>query len=125
MILRSKKPLIYDARNLKSGIIELHATLTETPDGMVVAVTDYLEKTKEGGETYLWEIGKGGATLQKDAVNQMYADIAALLPKDLPYTEREKKVREIAFLKYVQGDLIDGRTIYGGEPEVWEIKSDL
>lgn len=125
MILKSKEPLIYDARNQKTGIIELHATLTETPDGMVVAVTDYLEKMKENGEKYLWEIGKGGATLPKDQINRMYAEIAALLPADLPYTEREKKVREIAFLKYVQGDLVNGKTIYGGEPEVWEIKSDL
>lgn len=124
MKLRSKTPLIYDARNLKAGTIELHAELTEKDGGLEVAVTDYLEKTRQDGGTYLWEIGEGGAFLPKEKVNQMYAAIAANLPTDMPYTEREEKVRQIAFLKYVQGDLIDGKTIYGGAPAVWEIKTE-
>lgn len=123
-------PVLYDNRsNLSAKIMMEMIVGAKNGDCYQITVKDHIvtETETENGTALSFTFWKEKCMqIPVDTINGLFAYVASDIPPETTYSEREDLARELAFLVYVQGDVIasTGKLIYRLEPQNFEIYRD-
>lgn len=126
------KEVLYDNRSNKVSKLMFEMTAgNQVGDSFPIRVQDYTvtETEIEGEVQRSFKTIEGQVKdlqMPVDQINQLYAHVATQIPANTPYNEARILEKELAFLIFVQTDIIPstGKLIYGLEPENFEIYRD-
>ena len=98
----------------------------KTGDCYQITVKDYTVTEHEDGAKSFTFLREKQMQIAIETINNLFAYVSADIPAETPYSEREDLAHELAFLVYVQGDVIasTGKLIYGLEAQNFEIYRD-
>lgn len=134
--IQTKQPILYNTRDYKFAKIKVQLELSQTDSGYNAVITDFAEVkiiTETTGEpiesTISTLINRKNIFISEPQINYLFGMVDNVIPKEIPFFEREILLRQNAFLTYVQndfikdenGDLVTGKTIYNLNPSDWEI----
>lgn len=118
--------VLYDNRSNLSAKIMMDMTVGgKNGDCYQITVRDYTVTEHEGAKSFTF-LREKQMQIPIETINNLFAYVSADIPAETPYSEREDLARELAFLVYVQGDVIasTGKLIYGLEAHNFEIYRD-
>lgn len=138
--IRTKKQVMYCAREHKFSHITMEMTYIPTAEGYRATITDYIDATTshqdENGEekevAYQKQINSKNLLIPNEQINYLFGMVEPHIDKKLSRVEAEKLRHELAFLIFVQNDfikdengkIIQGKTVYNVAPDVWEVYRD-
>lgn len=122
--------VLYDNRsNLSAKIMMEMLVGAKNGDCYQITVKDHTvteTETESGISRSFTFLREKNVQIPIETINNLFAHVSSDIPAETPYSEREDLVRELAFLVYVQGDVIasTGKLIYGLEAQNFEIYRD-
>lgn len=128
--LITKKQVLYDNRSNLSAKIMLDLYVGDKMgDFYQITVKDHIVtevETENGISRSFTFLKEKTMPIAVETIDNLFAYVSSDIPTETPYSEREDLARELAFLDYVQGDVIasTGKLIYGLDAEDFEIFRD-
>lgn len=126
--LITKKQVLYDNRsNLFAKIMmEMIVGGKSGGDYYQITVKDHIVtevETENGISRSFTFLKEKTMPIAVGTIDNLFAYVSSDIPAETPYSEIEDLARELAFLVYVQGDVIasTGKLIYQLEPQDFEI----
>lgn len=128
MKIKSKTPLIYDARKQLSGEITVelvgwsYSPQTKSYSANVMNYVKTLIAPEEDDVYDLQVIEQKTVIYGKEQIDQLFAALQNPIEVTESYTDEMDQLISTALLYVTQTDLCEnGTTIYGGQPSDWEI----
>lgn len=136
--IQTKNEILYNARENHFGRVIIRMESIPSEAGYDVTITDFAErsvvtKDQDGNDvagTVSLKLQSKVLNIPSAEINQLYGYVDAIVPKSMPYFERERELQRAALLAYVSSDFVrdqngqqvQGKTIYGLSPTDWEIR---
>lgn len=138
--IRTKRPVMYCAREHKFSHITVGMVYIPTTEGYDTTIKDYIDaetaREDENGEeekiVYQKSINEKKVFIPNEQINALFSQVEAFIPEKMSRVEAEKLRHELALLAFVQndfikdeqGEIIEGKTIYNLLPNDWEVYRD-